>query len=274
MAFRGSVSRVAEMRWRGAVGRNTLETGSHAICLTSSKIPGNENPITDAEVERAKAQILKLTRTWRLRTFRQNRAVTRLAIGPPQGDWRLYFLSRDAVGRVDVDQVRVVRENTSSRNNRTSFVHPSADRTCHRPGPLSDLNVFVERLQRNVKPSPRSGERFRSAIRVTIEKRVFTRELNRPLSYAQLLPKRTRGGIGFVETHRFDSAPGNVEGSHGRGRTARAVDGPRTTEMNLSTIAGRVHTAQQADVSVYTLNGGIASRCENETGDRRRGDRR
>ncbi|WP_210330370.1 pitrilysin family protein [Aliikangiella sp. G2MR2-5] len=75
------------------------------------------NPVTKEEVERAKRNILKNIEL----SFNSSEGIARnLSEWLGMGDWRLYFLHRDRIEKVTVDDVQRVAETYLQRNNRTA----------------------------------------------------------------------------------------------------------------------------------------------------------
>lgn len=72
--------------------------------------------IKEEDVNRAKQRLLK---QWELATADSRRLAIQLSEWAAQGDWRLYFLYRDRLEKVDVEQVRTVATKYLRQNNRT-----------------------------------------------------------------------------------------------------------------------------------------------------------
>lgn len=75
-----------------------------------------ESKITEEDVSRAKQRLLK---QWELATADSRRLAIQLSEWAAQGDWRLYFLYRDRLEKVDVEQVKTVAAKYLRQNNRT-----------------------------------------------------------------------------------------------------------------------------------------------------------
>ena len=75
-----------------------------------------EQPVTEEEVERAKQQILKQRE---LEAADTDKIAVSLSDWAAQGDWRLYFLFRDAIEKLTREQVQETAEKYFVRNNRT-----------------------------------------------------------------------------------------------------------------------------------------------------------
>ena len=84
------------------------------------------NPITAEEVNRAKAQILK---DRELRAANTTQIAVELSEWGSQGDWRLYFLFRDRVESLKVEDVQRAAESYLVRNNRTLGQFIPADKS-------------------------------------------------------------------------------------------------------------------------------------------------
>jgi len=208
----------------------------------------DENPITDAEVERAKAQILKQRD---MASADSDKIAVTLSDWAAQGDWRLYFLYRDAVEALTSDQVRVVAKKYLVRNNRTvGLFIPSAESDRVTVPVSPDLNVLLKDYKG--REAVAAGERF-DPDPVTIEKRVLRGELIGGMSYA-LLPKRTRGGsVSLKLTVRFGT-PETLKDRMGATELLGLLMARGTTEMTYQQLQDE-YTRLKADVSVYTLMG-------------------
>jgi zinc protease len=75
-----------------------------------------ESEISEEDVNRAKQRLLK---QWELATADSRRLAIQLSEWAAQGDWRLYFLYRDRLEKVDVEQVQTVATKYFRQNNRT-----------------------------------------------------------------------------------------------------------------------------------------------------------
>ena len=157
-----------------------------------------ENPVTEKELNRAVQQMLKSREM-------ESADTTRLAISlsdwAAQGDWRLYFLFRDALEALTVDDVQRVAERYFTQNNRTVGLFI--------PSEVSERAIIPEApdLKQALKDykgreAVAAGEVF-DPTPMAIEERTERGTLVGGIQYA-LLPKKTRGEtVNVVMTLRF-----------------------------------------------------------------------
>jgi zinc protease len=91
-----------------------LEDARVALLKTLEEL--KTDPVQDAEVERAKTQILKARE---LRAANPSSIAIELSEWASQGDWRLYFLFRDRIEKVTAGDVQAAADKYLTRNNRT-----------------------------------------------------------------------------------------------------------------------------------------------------------
>ena len=165
-----------------------------------------EEPITEAEVERAKQQILK---DRELAATESDKIAISLSDWAAQGDWRLYFLYRDNIESLTCEHVQEVAEKYFVRNNRTVGLFiptEKAERVSIPEAP--DLAMLDDYKGREVV---QQGEAFDPAP-MAIEQRTERGDLVGGIKYA-MLPKKTRGGsVSLMLTLRF----GNGESMKGK----------------------------------------------------------
>jgi zinc protease len=149
--------------------------------------------VTEEEVDRARRQILK---NHELAANDANQTAVRLSAAIAQGDWRLYFLTRDRVGQVTPGQVKEAAAKYLARSNRTVGVFlPTAQPERTPVPPTPDIARLVDGYKgRDVSES---AEQF-DASPLAIEQRVQRPEPIEGVKVA-LLPKKTRGGT--VQVH-------------------------------------------------------------------------
>lgn len=144
-------------------------------------------PIQAEEVNRAKTQILK---DRELRASNTTQIAIELSDWGAQGDWRLYFLFRDRVEAIKVEDVQRVAETYLVRNNRTLGQFIPADKSERVSVPdrpvLSD--VLADYKGRG---DMEEGEEFDSSP-MAIEARTERGTLVDGIQYA-MLAKKTRG---------------------------------------------------------------------------------
>ncbi len=165
--------------------------------------------VTQEEVDRARQKMLK---DRELASSDPNRVAIALSNWGSQGDWRLYFLSRDRIEEVTAAQVKEVAARYLTSSNRTvGYFIPSAkpERTAVPPTP--DVAKLVENYKGRAVQS--TGESF-DVSPMAIEARV---QRPNPIEGVKLalLPKKTRGDAVYVHLNlRYgtaESLKGKVE---------------------------------------------------------------
>jgi zinc protease len=197
-----------------------------------------ETGVTDAEVERARRELLA-------RRQRSADDTARLAVAlsnwAAQGDWRLYFLSRDRLEKVTAADVKAVAARYLRRSNRTVGIYlPSEkpDRVAVAPTPDLEAQLAgytgraVAAEGEALDPSP-----------LSIEARVRRSTLPGGIK-AVLLPKKTRGEVAEL---RLTLRYGDLESLKGM-KSAADLLGPL---MNRGT---RKHSYQSLREELDRLN--------------------
>jgi zinc protease len=146
-----------------------------------------DNPISDAEVDRVRRQLLNQRELLSAKT--QSLAIA-LSDWAAQGDWRLYFLFRDNLEKTTAAQVQQVAQRFLVRNNRTVgiFEPVTASQRIEvpdRPSLEPMLSGYVGRQAAS------EGEAFEPTPR-NIESRLIKGKLKSGIPFA-MLPKKTRG---------------------------------------------------------------------------------
>ena len=146
-----------------------------------------ESKITDEEVERAKQKLLKERE---LKSANSSQLAIELSEWASQGDWRLYFVYRDRLEKVDAAQVMHVAKSYLRRNNRTVGIYiptKEADRVTLPATP--ELAAMIGDYKGRQQAA--QGEAFDTSP-ANIEKRTTRLKINDDLKVS-LLPKKTRG---------------------------------------------------------------------------------
>lgn len=208
----------------------------------------DENPITEAEVERAKSQILKQRE---MTSADSDRIAVTLSDWAAQGDWRLYFLYRDRVEALTVEQVRDVARKYLVRNNRTVGLFIPGEESERISVPEApDLNVVLNDYRG--REAVAAGESFDPDPNA-IEKRVLRGDLVGGIEYA-LLPKKTRGeSVSVRMTIRFGT-PETLKDKMGAVELLGLLMARGTTKLTYPELRDE-YTRLKADVTVYTLMG-------------------
>ncbi len=176
------------------------------LFMTLAEVPGNgslekarlkmneiveqsfrEDPVTETEVKRAVQQILKARE---LETSDSDRIAISLSDWAAQGDWRLYFMYRDAIESLTRERVQQVAERYFVRNNRTTGLFiPSeeSDRVSIPEAP--DIAAMLKGYKG--RKAVAAGEQIDPEPNA-IEERTLRGKLTGGLEYA-FLPKKTRG---------------------------------------------------------------------------------
>ena len=170
-------------------------------------------PITAEELERAKTKWLK---GWDLAFTNPETVGISLSESVAQGDWRLFFLTRDRVRDVTLEQVQRVAVQRLLESNRTLGVYLPTDKPQRAPEPA---RVDVAAEMKTFKPQAAAAavEAF-EATPANIEQRTQRFEVGGVK--VALLPKGTRGAaVQATLTLRF----GNEKTLFGQGEVAEAV---------------------------------------------------
>lgn len=143
--------------------------------------------ISEDDVSRARQRLLK---QWELATADSRRLAIQLSEWAAQGDWRLYFLYRDRLEKVDAEQVADVARKYLRRNNRTAGMYlpmKEADRVTVPETPELAEMIGDYKGRQEVA----AGEDF-DVSPENIEQRTQRLTVNGGLKVA-LLPKKNRG---------------------------------------------------------------------------------
>ncbi len=147
-----------------------------------------KSPITEEEVNRSKTRFKKFNEQILSST---DQFAVQLSEWAAAGDWRLFFLNRDRVEKITVDDVNRVAEKYLTRNNRTVGVYYPSEKAERANIPETpDIASLLKDYKG--RESVAKGEAFDTSPQ-NIEKRV-TRGKLEGIQYA-ILPKKTRGEI-------------------------------------------------------------------------------
>ena len=167
-----------------------------------------KNPITAAELERAKIKWLK---NWDLSFTNPERIGVDLSEAVALGDWRYFFLRRDWVKAATLENVQRVAQTRLIQDNRTVGLFLPADKPVRAPTPAF---ADTQAAMKDFKPAPAmaAGETF-VASPENIDKRTDVSTLASGMKLA-LLPKVTRGNIVTaqlrVDTGSLDTLAGKT----------------------------------------------------------------
>ncbi len=205
-----------------------------------------QKKITEEEVERAKAEFLK---SRELRSANSTQLATELSEWAAQGDWRLYFLFRDRIEKVRVEDVQKVAEKYLVRNNRTvGLFLPSETSEKVTVPPRPDVREMLADYQGRKAVS--EGEAFVPTPEA-ISARTQTGKLSTGIRYS-FLPKKTRGNMVSISLLlRFgneESLRGKLAATESLGplmmRGTRSMDFPELTDA-LDRLRANVSVSSQ-----------------------------
>ena len=163
-------------------------------------------PITDAEVERARTQLLNDMEKTQLESASLWRTLPEYAA---MGDWRLFYLYRDRMRKVSTADVQRAADTYLKPANRVLglFVPTQQpDRAAIPPAPDLGAALDTYRGSENVD----AGEAFDPTPQ-NIEARVIRRTLSNGIKVA-LLPKKTRGGTVIAQLALYWGDEGSKSG--------------------------------------------------------------
>jgi zinc protease len=204
-----------------------------------------EQGVTAEEVDRAKRQILKQRE---LASADANQTAIQLSEAIAQGDWRLYFLTRDRIEQVTPEQVREVARKYLTRSNRTVGVFMPTEQPERTPIPAgTKIASLVDGYKgRSISES---AEAFDTSP-IAIEQRVKRPDAIEGVKVA-VLPKKTRGGtVNMTLTLRY----GNAENLKGMNE-ATSVLGDLMTRGTKNMTRQQIQDALDANVATLSAGG-------------------
>jgi zinc protease len=181
-------AREAGMAYFGATLRQDASIEAARDALLSVLEGFARNPVTEAEVERARTRLLNDIEL----TLADSRALTSaLSETVGIGDWRLFFLHRDRLQRVTPAEVQAVASRYLKAANRTlGMFLPTKEPDRAEIPPVPDVSAMLKDYRGSGAIS--QGEDF-NPTPSNIEARVQRRILPGGMKLA-LFPKKTRGG--------------------------------------------------------------------------------
>jgi zinc protease len=191
------------------------------------------NPITDEELQRAKA---RLQNGWDTAFNDPQKFGIHLSSAIANGDWRLFFLERDRIAAVSKAEVEQAGETWLKSSNRTLGLFiptPQADRV---PVPVK-VNVAEQFKGFTGGAGATEGEAFDSSLN-NIAKRVEWITPTRGLKLA-LLPKKTRGEVVNAQLSLHFGTAENLFGKATQGDLTGALLSRGAAGLNRQEIQDR-----------------------------------
>ncbi|MEM9992036.1 MAG: insulinase family protein [Bacteroidota bacterium] len=234
---------------------NSLDEARDVMLETLDNL--STNPPTPEEVARAKARILK---NLDLAFNNSERVGTRMSEYIAQGDWRLFFLYRDAVEAVTVEDVVNVANIYFKPSNRTvGLFYPTIDPELAEIPDAPDVAELVKDYKGRADIA--TGEAFDPSPG-NIAKRTQESQMKGGLELA-LLAKKTRGKVVVANmTFRYGTAESLKEKGMLPSLTASMLD-KGTSQMNRQEIQDKLD-ALNARVSFSGRLSAISQRLETE----------
>ena len=189
-------------------------------------------PVTPEELERARTKWLT---GWEQSFTDPETVGISLSESVAQGDWRLFFLSRDRVRNVRLEDVQRVAVQRLLPDNRTLATYLPTEQPQRAPAPA---RVDLAQVMKDLKPQAAAArvEAF-DATPANIEARTQRFEIGR--LRAALLPKGTRGqSVSAVLTLRY----GDAQSLFGQGGSVRALSPRCSTRARPRSRASRSRT--------------------------------
>ncbi len=173
-----------------------------------------DQPITAAEVDRARQELLK---DWSLNFDKSTDLAIALSDWAAQGDWRLLFMFRDRLEAVTVEDVNRVAKAYLTPTNRTAGMFEPTESPTRTSVPATpDLAEMIGDYKGREKIA--QGEAF-DAAPLAIEKRLTRETINDGIKVT-LLPKKTRGETVNV---RMTLRYGNLQSLTGKATAAQLM---------------------------------------------------
>ena len=192
------------------------------------------DPVTQAELDRAKAKYLS---GWDLRFTNPEQVGVALSESIAQGDWRLFFLSRDTMRNLKLADVNRVATQYLLRDNRTLGTYIPTDKPVRALAPATvDVAVLVKDYKGDAATA--QAEAF-DASPANIDQRTQTSTLANGMKLG-LLPKGARGQVvsGSITLHFGDEKA--LFGRDGIGGATAAMLDKGTRTLSRQQIQDRL----------------------------------
>ena len=167
-----------------------VDAARRELLATLESVAGE--PITAEELERARTKWLK---GWEMAFTNPETVGISLSESVAQGDWRLFFLTRDRVRDVTLERVQRVAEQRLLESNRTLGVYLPSDKPQRAPEPAR-VDVVAEMKTFKPQSAAAAVEAF-EATPANIEQR--TQRFEAGGVKVALLPKGTRVYVAHIE---------------------------------------------------------------------------
>ncbi|MEL6110380.1 MAG: pitrilysin family protein, partial [Planctomycetota bacterium] len=208
----------------------------------------SDQPVTQEEVDRAKAKILKQRE---MEANDTDRLAVSLSEWAAQGDWRLYFLFRDIVEELTIEQAQTAAERYFVRNNRTvGLFIPSA--TSERAVIPETPNLLARLDGYKGRETIEQGEQF-DPDPVAIEERTQRGTLPCGIQYA-LLPKKSRGEVVSIRLALRYGTPEKMKGRRAATELVGWLMSRGTTNRNYEAIQDEL-TRLRAEMQINGVPG-------------------
>jgi len=193
-----------------------------------------KTPVTDSELRRAKASLLsEIDKTLN----DPEKLAVQLSESMANGDWRLFFVSRDRIEALTLQDVQRVAQNYFKASNRTygQFVPTKTPDRVNRPA-VVNVAQLVENYQGRAAVS--EGENF-DVTPAHIEKRTLRTALTSGMKLA-LTPKKTRGETVSGSLHLSLGDERNLLGQATTSSLVADLLMRGTTKMNRADMAAKL----------------------------------
>lgn len=221
---------------------DNLEEAKNIMIATLDSLKINQP--TREELDRARGRILK---QWELGFNSSDRVGLNISEYIAQGDWRLYFLFRDAVEKVTLEDVVEVANKYFKASNRTIGMFIPEDKSDRVETPSAPELASIVAAYKG-KELIAQGETFDPSFE-NIEKRTTKGKEKSGMEYA-LLPKQNRGdGVNATITLRFGT-PTTLIGKSSIGQLTSAMIDRGTKTMSRQQIQDKLDLIKSR-VSVF-----------------------
>jgi zinc protease len=207
-----------------------------------------DQPITAEELERARQRWLK---DWDQVFSDPERVGVALSEAVAQGDWRVFFLTRDRVRSVTLAEVQRVAAERLLASNRTLAQYLPTDKPQRAPAPQR-VDVAVELKDFRPGADVARGEVFVPDPKL-IEQRLQRDRLPVGLKLA-LLPKSTRGQSVMAELHLHLGDAESLKGQRTTAQVLAALLDRGTSTLSRQQVSDRLD-ALQTELSISNSGG-------------------